>query len=83
MSEHDQIGHKPIRTREEHLAWCKARALEYLPAEPQQALTSMWSDLETHPETAGHGANELGMMMLMSGLLKSPSQVRNFINGYN
>ena len=53
-----------MKTREEHLAWCKARALEYLPDDPIQAVTSMASDLGKHPETEGHAAIAFGMMLL-------------------
>lgn len=38
-------------TRAEHLTWAKGRALELLDAgDPQQALTSMLSDLGKHEE---------------------------------
>jgi hypothetical protein len=40
-------------TREEHLAWCKQRALEYVDrGELLNAVTSMLNDLGKHPETA-------------------------------
>lgn len=39
-------------TRDEHIAWAKARALEYLPAHPDLAIASITSDLTKHPETA-------------------------------
>jgi hypothetical protein len=40
------------RTREEHLAWCKERALEYVDrGELRDAVASMGSDLSKHPET--------------------------------
>jgi hypothetical protein len=36
-------------TRDEHLAWCKRRALEYVDAgDPTHAVASMASDLKTH-----------------------------------
>jgi hypothetical protein len=39
-------------TREEHLAWAKTRALEYLDQDqPSLAVASMTSDLAKHPET--------------------------------
>jgi hypothetical protein len=42
-------------TRDEHLAWAKKRALEYLDAgDPSQAFTSMLSDLGKHPDTENH-----------------------------
>ncbi len=70
-------------TRAEHLAWCKERALAYLPADPQQAFTSMASDLGKHPETEGHVAIDLGMMMLMGGQMETAEQTRKFIDGFN
>ncbi len=40
-------------TRDEHLAWCKKRALAHLAAgEPVEAAASMLRDLNLHPETA-------------------------------
>lgn len=47
-----------MKTREQHLAWCKQRALEYL--EPGQhfsidnAIASMTSDLGKNDETRHH-----------------------------
>ncbi len=66
--------------RAEHLAWCKQRALEYLPGDPVQAFTSMASDLDKHEETRGHIGIELGMMMLMTDNLRD---MKNFIEGFN
>jgi hypothetical protein len=38
-------------TRDEHLAWCKERALEYWRAgDLENAVASMGSDLDKHPE---------------------------------
>ena len=38
-------------TREEHLAWCKERALEYVDrGDLNSAVVSMGSDLDKHPE---------------------------------
>ena len=56
-------------TREEHLEWSKARALEYLPGDPEQAAASFVSDLGKHDELAGHAVKELIGMHLWSGLL--------------
>jgi len=73
-----------MTTREEHLAWCKQRALEYIDAgEIEQAYTSMASDLGKHPETANHSGIELGMMMLMGGHLRSAEDMRKFILDFN
>lgn len=71
-------------TREEHLAWCKKRALEYVDmGQVQSAFASMASDLNTHPETEGHFGIQLGMLMLMGGHLNTPEKMRNFIEGFN
>ena len=71
-------------TRAEHLAWCKQRALEYVDAgDLSQAMTSMVSDLNAHPETLRHSAMELGMMMIMGGQLGTPAEMRRFIEGFN
>jgi len=43
-----------MATRQEHLEWCKKRALEYIDINDlQQAFASMVSDLNKHPETKG------------------------------
>lgn len=64
--------------------WCKQRALQYCDTgDVNQAYASMASDLRKHPETANHGAVELGMMMLASGHLNSPEEMRKFIKGFN
>jgi len=71
-------------SRAEHLKWCKQRALEYCDAgDVNQAYASMASDLGKHPETEGHAAIQLGMMMLMGGHLNSPMEMRKFIEGFN
>ena len=72
-------------TRAEHLAWCKKRALAYLDAgEPvQDALASMFSDLRKHDETADHAAIQLGGMLMLSGHLSTPAEVRRFIEGFH
>lgn len=71
-------------TRDEHLAWCKKRALEYCDiGDMNKAFASMASDLNKHPETEKHSGIELGMMMLLGGYLKSPVKMREWINGFN
>ena len=71
-------------TRAEHLTWCKKRAIEYVDnGDVQNAFASMASDLNKHPETEGHAAIQLGMMMLMAGQLSSPQDMRRFIEGFN
>jgi hypothetical protein len=70
--------------RSEHLEWCKKRALEYCDrGDATYALASMISDLEGHPETAGHVGCSLGLVMAMGGQLNTPEAARKFILGFN
>ena len=51
-------------TRDEHLAWCKRRALEYVDAgDLTHAVASMASDLKTHPDTDNPGLNGLARLI--------------------
>jgi hypothetical protein len=71
-------------TRQEHIEWCKHRALEYVDAgDLTGGYASMVSDLGKHPETAGHAAIQLGMMLLMGSKLSTQSEMRKFIEGFN
>ena len=71
-------------TRSEHVAWCKQRALEYVDmGDLENAYASMCSDLNKHPETAGHSAIGLGMQLMMIGQLNTPHEMRKFIEGFN
>jgi len=71
-------------SRQEHLQWCKRRALDYVVMNDlSSAWASMISDLGQHPETAGHSAIQLGMELLVGGHLDTPSKMREFIEGFN
>jgi len=71
-------------TRQEHLDWCKGRALEYVKANDlTNAYASMTSDLGKHPETENYPAIQLGMMLLMANQLNTPAEMEKFINGFN
>ncbi len=71
-------------TRQEHLDWCKQRALEYIAqGDVKNAWASMCSDFGKHEETAGHMAIGLGMMMVMGGQLSTPAEMKKFIEGFN
>jgi hypothetical protein len=73
-----------MTTRDEHLAWCKQRALEYVDAgDLAGAFASMTSDLQKHEGTAGHGGTELGFLQMMSGGLSTKDEMRRWIEGYN
>lgn len=67
-------------TRQEHLKWCKQRALEYVAqGDTQGALASMTSDLGKHPETSS------SVLICMLGLMETGSKERmkRFIEGFN
>lgn len=68
-------------TRSEHIAWCKARALEHLPDDPADAVASMLSDLDKHEETEN---DPLGMTrtLLTIALLDGADAVRTCIEGF-
>lgn len=73
-----------MQSREEHLAFCKRRALEYVDAgDLDQAITSMMSDLTKHPETQGSGAGSALAMLALFHYGKPPAEIRRFINGFN
>jgi hypothetical protein len=69
--------------RSEHMAWCKKRALAFVEIDDiQQAYMSMVSDLQKHAGTVNHVGIEMGMMLMVSGNLKTPLEMRNFIEGF-
>jgi hypothetical protein len=71
-------------TREEHLEWCKERAIKYLDNNDlDNAWASIVSDLGKHVETANHSAIRLGGMLLLGGYLRTGQEMRKFINGFN
>jgi hypothetical protein len=74
-------------TRDEHLAWSKARALKYLEPgpffNPIEAITSMCSDLTKHDELKNHIGINLAMGLLMIGDLHTEREARRFIEGFN
>lgn len=71
-----------IRSRQEHVEWCKQRALAYVDrGDVQNAFASLNSDLRKHPETEDHGAIELGMMLMLAGHLSTSKQMREWIEG--
>ena len=75
-----------MMTREEHLAWCKRRALEYLGLTPpriDEAVASMTSDLSKHPETAASAGGPLGALALWTAANGDVAEARRFIEGFN
>jgi len=70
--------------RQEHLQWCKDRALEYVNRNDlNQAFASFQSDMSKHPETSDHIALEMGTMLLVSGNLSTAKQMNDWIVGFN
>ena len=68
-------------TRDEHMAWAKGRALEYVErGELLNAVTSMASDLSKHDEIKAHPALALlGGMYAVDG---DAAAVRRWIDGF-
>jgi hypothetical protein len=71
-------------TRGEHLVWCKTRALEYLDAgDVPNAVTSMMSDLDKHPETKLQPGSILVMLGMQAIMNNDAAAARRFIMGFN
>lgn len=70
------------KTRAEHLAWCKQRAMEYVnEGDISNAVASMTSDLGKHPDTASSA--EL-LVLVMPDVMKGDlGAVRHWIDGFN
>ena len=73
-----------MMTQDEHLEWCKKRALEYLDAgNPREAFTSMMSDLRKHPECKNHPGLDIGVgFMLLPGWIDNSAEIRRWITGF-
>jgi hypothetical protein len=75
-----------MRTRVEHLAWCKERALEYVDRHDlANAVASMMSDLNKHEETrlTGKMIATLGMVAAFAVIDGDSRGVRRWIEGFN
>lgn len=73
-------------TREEHLAWCKARALEYIErGDVRNGITSMMSDLSKHPETKALATSDMESFqaMIATMLDNDARAARRFIESIN
>ena len=80
----ESSGVDQAESREEYLAWCKERALEYCRmGRMQDAFASMASDMEKHPQTHGHSAIKLGFMLMLNGSLNAPGAMEHFIRGFH
>lgn len=71
-------------TRQEHLDWCKKRALEYANSgDIKNAFASMASDMSKHEETKDHLGVSLGALMLLSDNMQTAEDARKWIDGFN
>lgn len=73
-------------TREEHLDWCKKRAMEYVnKGELLEGVTSMMSDLTKHPDTASRSGPlaVLGVFALQQAQSGDRAGVVRYITGFN
>lgn len=74
-------------TREEHMQWCKDRAMEYVNrGQLLEAVTSMMSDLDKHPETktgATGALAMLGMFACQQAQSGDREGVVRYITGFN
>ena len=73
------------RTRDEHLKWCKERALEFVDKNDlEQALSSFISDLNKHDETRNllDIVKQLTIPLKQMGLLRTQQQLREHIEGF-
>jgi len=70
--------------REEHLQWCKDRAMVYVRNNDlKNAFASFASDMRKHPETSNHLALGIGTRLMMNGNLNSQSEMEKWILGFN
>ena len=75
-----------MTTRAEHLQFCKDRAMEYVKkGDLLNAVTSMMSDLEKHPETSTTQAalGILGLLAMREARQGDRAGVIRYIQGFN
>ena len=73
-------------TRQEHLQWCKDRAMEYVKeGNLLEAVTSMMSDLAKHPEmkARGEALAMLGILAMQQAQQGDTDAVKRYIQGFN
>lgn len=71
-----------MQTRDEHLQWCKERALKYVNnGNGRDAISSMLSDLSKHPDT--ESLLHIGGMLMMCVNTNDMEDVRHFVDGFN
>jgi len=69
--------------RAEHLQWCKDRAMKYVDnGDLTEAVASICSDINKHPDTQGHAGIQLAMPLMLGGNL-TYEKTKSFIEGFN
>ncbi len=72
--------------RNEHLAWCKNKALaeigEGTPTLIRNALDTFIAELIKHPDTQHHIAITTGTLMLAGDMLTTKAEMEEFINSF-
>jgi hypothetical protein len=72
-----------VITRDEHLALCKQRALAYCDrGDALNAITSMLSDMEKHPETISPALTQMTLRLMIIGALGTVDAMRKHIEGF-
>lgn len=73
-----------MRNREEHLEWCKQQAMEYWnDGKLQDAVASLLSDFDKHPETHSKDRNEYMIALgLICAMKNDADGVRRWIEGW-
>jgi len=75
---------QPKTDRQNHLEWCKQRALEYVDqGDVNQAWASFLSDMGKEESTRDHEGLQLGNMLFVGGHLRTPQAMREHIEGFN
>ena len=76
---------RKMQTREEHMQWCKDRAMDYVRrGDLLEGVTSMMSDMEKHPDTKLKPAlSALGIHAAMAATQGDRDMVERFILGFN
>jgi hypothetical protein len=69
--------------RAEHLAWCKQRALDFLcDGDLPNALASMLSDLDKHPDTKYPASGFLAILGIQIVIRDDAAEMRRWIEGF-
>lgn len=77
-------GKAKMKTRTDHIQWCKDRALELLnTGSIQDAFASMIADMHKHIKTESHVGIKLGTGLFFGGFLNTTKEMERWINGFN